>query len=328
VLTAVRTGHEAGWILAGQQRTVDLTWLAPNGSVQGALITGMLGIPSDPRLIEVVAWLAYVIPVALVVYWPAKRRPAGAAAVRLRWVVAGALGAAAIVLAVAVPAAPQLPAGARPLAGGGSADLSGSTLIVQRDGTAERVALPAGQATTHAGTDVLQRTATGTATVEGPATVTLTEVVAANGGRLPVGVNPAQDPGPFTATWSASTTTTAWTAGSTLVDARRTATTVLSITGGGLTTSRTLTVSGGDAPTAPAWRVTAVAVTAVAGALTAAVTVGPEHTLWGVELPLALLLAGAAVAVTALRARRRLAGVESPIRTPAPRTRSTPYAVK
>lgn len=84
VLTAVRTAHEAGWIVAGRQRTIDLDWLAPNGSVQGALVTGVLGIPADPRLIEVVAWLAYVVPVALLVYWPAARRPGAAGAVRVR----------------------------------------------------------------------------------------------------------------------------------------------------------------------------------------------------------------------------------------------------
>lgn len=36
--------HEAGWPNAGQQRTVDLSWLAPTGPVQGALFTGVLGI--------------------------------------------------------------------------------------------------------------------------------------------------------------------------------------------------------------------------------------------------------------------------------------------
>ena len=266
VLTAVRTAHEAGWIVAGQQRTVDLTWLAPNGSVQGALITGMLGIPSDPRAIEVVAWLAYVIPVALLVYWPAKRRPTGAAAVRLRWIVAAGLGAAAIVLAVAVPSAPQAPTDARALTGGGTAEVSGSALLVQQSGATERVTLPAGDATTpRRRVDVLQRTASGSATVSGPATVTLTQVTAANGGRLPVGVNPAQDPGPFTASWSGRTTTTAWTSGSTLVDATRTATTVLTITGGGLSTPRTLTVTGGDTPTVAAWHVTTADVTAGGG---------------------------------------------------------------
>ncbi len=328
VLTALRTAHEAGWVVAGQQRTIDLTWLAPNGSLQGALITGMLGIPSDPRLIEVVAWLAYVVPVALFVYWPAKRRPTGAAAMRLRWLVVAALGVAAIVLAVAVPQAPQATTAPRPLAGGGTADLNGSTLLVQRPGGTERVVLPAGEPTSRAGVDVLQRSVPATATVAGPATVTLAEVTAANGGRLPVGVDPAQDPGPFSAVWSVRTVTTAWTSDGTLVDATRTATTVLTITGGGLTTPRTLTVTGAGSPRAATWHVGAAAVTTTAAALAAMLTVGPEHTLWGVELPLALLLAALVIAALALRARRRDLGDRVPLPNPAPRTRSTSYAVK
>lgn len=342
VLTAVRTAHEAGWIVAGRQRTIDLDWLAPNGSVQGALVTGVLGIPADPRLIEVIAWLAYVVPVALLVYWPAAHRPDAAAAVRVRWGIAAALGATAVVLALAVPTAPQPAAGPRALTGGGSADLSGSTLVVRQTGAAEeRVRLDAGQPTTRAGADVLERTAGGTAAVDGPATVSLTEVVAANGGRLPVGVNPAQNPGPFAASWQATTTTTAWTSGGVLVDARRTAVTVLTITGGGLSTSRTFAATGADVPGAPAWQVPAAEATRTAAALTRAAVVGPEHTLWGVLLPLALLVAAAAVALTALRARRRLVAARqstsSPTASPtpaaqipptAPRPRSTSYAVK
>jgi high-affinity iron transporter len=332
VLTAVRTAHEAGWIIAGQQRTIDLSWLAPNGSVQGALMTGMLGIPSDPRLIEVVAWLAYVVPVALLVYWPAERRPDAAGAQRLRWIVAAGLGAAAIVLAVAVPAAPQPSSAARPLAGGGSADLSGSTLVVRHAGTTERVPLPAGILTTHAGVDAAERTATGSASVAGSGTATLADVTAATGGRLPVGLDPAQNPGPFAAAWSAKTTTTAWTSGGVLVDARRTAITVLTITGGGLTTPRTLTVTGAEAPRVAAWHVPRAAVTDTAAALVARTTVAPEHTLWAVEVPIALLIAAAAVALTAIRARRRgradRVAPAPPSASPAPRTRSTSYAVK
>ncbi|RIX30933.1 iron uptake transporter permease EfeU [Amnibacterium setariae] len=327
VLTAVRTAHEAGWIVAGQQPTVDLGWLAPNGSVQGALITGMLGIPSDPRLIEVVAWLAYVVPVALVVYWPAARRPDAAAAQRVRWVVAGALAAAAVVLALAVPAAPQPVAGARPLAGGGTADLAGSTLVVRADGASEDVRLGAATAVGHAGLPTLQRTASGSARVDGPATLALADVVRVAGGRLPVGLNPAQDPGPFTAAWSARTSTTAWSADGVLVDARRTAVTVLTLTGGGLTTSRTLAVSAAAAPAAPTWQVASAAVSRTAATIAARAAAGPEHALWAVQVPVALLVAAAAVALAALRARRRSAAVVAAPR-PAPRTRSTPYAVK
>ena len=113
VLTMLRTAHEAGWIVAGQQRTVDLSWLAPTGSIQAALLTGVLGIPADPRLIEVVGWLAYLVPVALYMFWPQRRRPSGAAAGRLQ--LSAAAGLVVVAIAAAVSAPVLLPPAARPL---------------------------------------------------------------------------------------------------------------------------------------------------------------------------------------------------------------------
>jgi len=61
VVSALRTAHEAGWINGGQQTTIDLSWLVAPGSVRSALITGVLGIPADPRLIELIGWFAYLM---------------------------------------------------------------------------------------------------------------------------------------------------------------------------------------------------------------------------------------------------------------------------
>lgn len=71
--TAMRTGHEAGWINVGQTRVLDLSWLVSPGSVRESLITGVLGLPSTPALIEALAWLGYLVPLALYVAWPARR---------------------------------------------------------------------------------------------------------------------------------------------------------------------------------------------------------------------------------------------------------------
>lgn len=73
VLKAFRTAHEAGWLNIGQQQVLDLSAIAQPGTVLAVLVTGVLGIPADPRLIEVIAWLAYLVPVALLVYWPRSR---------------------------------------------------------------------------------------------------------------------------------------------------------------------------------------------------------------------------------------------------------------
>src|ERR1700712_761017 len=48
VITALHTAHEAGWLNAGQQGTVDLSAVVRPGSVQASLLTGMLGIQSRP----------------------------------------------------------------------------------------------------------------------------------------------------------------------------------------------------------------------------------------------------------------------------------------
>jgi len=75
VASAVHTAHEAGWIAFGQAQVADLTWLMPQGSILSALLTGMLGLQPEPVAIEVVAWLFYLVPMLLIVLWPAATRP-------------------------------------------------------------------------------------------------------------------------------------------------------------------------------------------------------------------------------------------------------------
>jgi high-affinity iron transporter len=73
VVSALHTAHEAGWVDVGQDRTVSLHWLAAPGSIRASLLTGVLGVQPDPVLIEVVAWLAYAVPVVAIVCWPPGR---------------------------------------------------------------------------------------------------------------------------------------------------------------------------------------------------------------------------------------------------------------
>src|SRR5262249_20334805 len=61
VMGSLRTAHEAGWVTFGQQRIFDFSGWMPTRSVLGALITGMFGIPTDPRLVEVVGWVLYAV---------------------------------------------------------------------------------------------------------------------------------------------------------------------------------------------------------------------------------------------------------------------------
>jgi high-affinity iron transporter len=193
-LMVFRTAHEAGWITVGQGRTVDLGWLAPNGSIRSALLSGVLGIPNDPRVIEVAAWLCFLVPVALFVYWPQRWRLSGNEAQTFRVASAGVLVAAGALLMLLVS----------PVAAA-SADVS---------------------ATSH------------------PSSLTLTQLLTYTGHRVPVGLNAAAAPGPYDATWQATS---------------QPGTELLTLTGGGLSSPRALTVAdpaASAAPVATDWRVT------------------------------------------------------------------------
>jgi high-affinity iron transporter len=82
VMTAVHTANEAGWLTVGQVQAFDLSWLVRPGTPVEALLTGVLGIQPYPVWIEVAAWVAYLVPMVIIVAWPARarRRPAAAAA--------------------------------------------------------------------------------------------------------------------------------------------------------------------------------------------------------------------------------------------------------
>jgi high-affinity iron transporter len=76
VMTAAHTAHEAGWVLFGQGQVLDLTAVVRPGSVQASLFTGVLGIQPRPVVVEVIGWLAYLIPMTCYLFWPRRRTPA------------------------------------------------------------------------------------------------------------------------------------------------------------------------------------------------------------------------------------------------------------
>ena len=81
VMTAFHTASEAGWLTAGQAQAFDLSWLVRPGTPVSSLLTGVLGIQPFPVWIEVIAWLAYLVPMLLLVAWPSgpARKPREAA---------------------------------------------------------------------------------------------------------------------------------------------------------------------------------------------------------------------------------------------------------
>jgi high-affinity iron transporter len=70
VMTAFHTANEAGWLTVGQAQAFDLSWLVRPGTPVSSLLTGVLGIQPFPAWIEVIAWLAYLVPMLLLVAWP------------------------------------------------------------------------------------------------------------------------------------------------------------------------------------------------------------------------------------------------------------------
>jgi high-affinity iron transporter len=71
-MATVHTANAAGWITFGQTPQYDLAWLAPPGSVLSSFTTGMFGLQPYPVLIEVITWVAYLVPMLAVVLWPAR----------------------------------------------------------------------------------------------------------------------------------------------------------------------------------------------------------------------------------------------------------------
>ncbi|MBV9324349.1 MAG: FTR1 family protein [Chloroflexi bacterium] len=73
VMTSLHTAHEAAWLNIAQAPLLDLTWLVRPGSVQAAVLTGMLGLQPRPTQIEAFGWLAYAALAVAFILWPRRR---------------------------------------------------------------------------------------------------------------------------------------------------------------------------------------------------------------------------------------------------------------
>jgi high-affinity iron transporter len=324
VVTSLRAAHEAGWLNAAQQPTVNLSWLVAPGTVRSALITGVLGVPADPRRIEVLGWLAYLIPVAMYVLWPPSRRVGPRVAARLQLATGGTLALVAFGLAALYPSPRlQLPSQAPLVSIEGSGKPVGIARLSTQSGGlpaalnisfsgAEVVSLPlldqSGRRDEHDGVDASMWDAARKVIPNGaPTALTFDRVVALNGGRIPVGLSPARHPGPFTANWSVARSAHVWLADGALVDAAGRSTTLVTLSGGGLRTTRTLAVDKAynRAPVA-GWRISATYRNRAAAAFDAFAAARTEYRFWAVRLPIALAIAALFLAAFAGRALTRL----------------------
>nr|WP_319515140.1 iron uptake transporter permease EfeU [uncultured Cohaesibacter sp.] len=252
-VSTLRTAHEAGWLNAGQQQILDLSWLVAPGTMRSALITGMLGIPSDPRLIEVLGWFFYLVPVALTVYWPQSRRPGLYGAGKIKLSIAVSLLAVSTILLFA----PSAPTVRRPQTaakvisrkmGVAIASLSdqGALVLSRQDSPAKlELPLPESEATAgeHDGLPSRLWDINSKTELSGlPKSLTYSQIVELSGGRKPIGLNPTRYPGPYQAEWTQTQQANVWTTNHILLDASGRQSLTVTLTGGGLLSPRTLSV--------------------------------------------------------------------------------------
>jgi high-affinity iron transporter len=95
VASALRTGAEAGWVTGGQTQALDLSAIIRPGTISESLITGILGIPARPTVIEVIGWVLFAAPMLVILLAPDAVRP------RVRASVAGAAVVAAPIVLIA-----------------------------------------------------------------------------------------------------------------------------------------------------------------------------------------------------------------------------------
>jgi len=312
VMSSLRTAHEAGWVDVGQRRMVDLSAVLGAKSVAGAVVTGMFGIPPDPRLIEVLGWLLYAVPVLVVFLWPARWAPAPAVKRGLAFGVAAGLAVLAGAMALLIPAgggpSPGPTRTAR-TAGGGivtatvHADGAGRVLtVVDPAGPGQQVSLaPAGQQSVDgADVDVWQaRVPADPGVTTSP--IGLAQLTSLTGGRVPVGLGTARTPGPFDATWSASTVYTVIARGDDVVSAERVSSRVATLSGGGLTGPKTVSVGGLPAD----WATNPDDDRTITATMAQSTRDRAERTLWTVWLPTGFAVVAVLVALAAARTTNR-----------------------
>lgn len=303
VLTALRTAHEAGWVTIGQQQVLDLAAWIPGRSVRGALVTGLFGIPTDPRLVEVLGWLLYLVPVLIVFLWPARLAGTPQARRRLLAGTAAALLIGASLLAIAVPT-------------GASGRRAQSRVVTDWLGQAASISLTTQRSLEITGGSTIALAAVGQdsmdgvpvriwqaalpAAATGASTVTLAELAELTGGRLPVGISASRTPGPFAAQWSANTVYTVRAQDNSVVSAQAVSNRTAVLTGGGLSATKTVSVGG----LLTDWSTSGDE--AVAAQLKADAQRRVERQLWRVWLPLVIAAYGVGCAVGARRAGQTL----------------------
>jgi high-affinity iron transporter len=250
--------------------------------------------------------------VLIVFLWPARLAAAPRARRGLLLAAAAALGVGAVTLAVFVPRGGELPGPTRVATAADGHTLSvtvradDNTRLLSVPGAAVVRLQPAGRQTVDGVTvDVWQaKVPTDPGLKSG--TVTLAELVQLAGGRFPVGLGAAPTPGPFDVQWTANTSYDVLSHGDALVRAQAASSRVATLHGGGLTSTKTVSVGGiaGD------WATFIGDDQAAANQIAKASQSRAEQMLWTAWLPAVLALGAAFLGFSALRTNRTSTGNE------------------
>ena len=175
-------------------------------------------------------------------------------------------------------------------------------LVTSADGSQSSHSLASHGTESHAGRTADVYTADAApATTEEPAKVSTDVLAQLNGGRMPVGISSSSNPGPFAADWSHKGTITVWAANGSIIDAVNTQGATLTLSGGGLSASRTIVVADDGG-----WLVPANHVAATVAELAIFESATAENVLWSRYLPAVLAIAAVMLFVAARRTRRQL----------------------
>lgn len=305
IISSLRSAHEAGWLNIGQDRVANLMWLVPPGTVQSALISGVLGVPTDPRQIEMAGWLLYIILVAVLIYWPARLRPSPKVAARALFTSAAILALAAVALFSFYPQTQLNIPEFAPLVGNAEQPVIGRASLLSGDNTVPelRVELPAGKSLKIAlhnsdshgnpeqGIRVQHWMAHFNTAPEGASPVlTLDQVMALNGNRIPIGLSPSQHPGPYEAKWSINCSVSTTAAQGTLLSSTAQAETFVTLSGSGLQSPRTISVRSSAPDALCHWQVADAYQNKVLSQLKAQQQSFETYRFWAHHLPVFLAL--------------------------------------
>ncbi len=311
VVSALRSAHEAGWLLIGQHKVLDLYWLLPAGSIRAALITGVLGIPADPRTAELLGWLSYLVLFVLILAWPQRYQPSPRVAYRLLQslslvTLVGAIICAKLLSPPAFHSAQSLPL----VTPQDDSEVPIGTLLRTADGLELTLTGQSTRFMPFSAAPVTPVPEEHTVTLKGqwpdaPNQLSLDQVIALYHQRVPPGLHPQQHPGPYQSQWQLSCQITLTVQHGEIIAAHSTANSLLTLSGSGLPSPRLLGVTLPPTVVGCPWQTSAVWQRHTNQALTAYQETENVYDFLQHKLPIVLVVMSLGALALSVRSKKR-----------------------